>query len=160
MADKRFRFTLTSLSNPRRCIGFARRRVGRGGRIIFDRVSTNYDDFWRTLDFSIIDSGNTQEKKDALEAASAEPGSSNGIQTDIKSEFSVSRVNRGSVRTSESAGSGSGSDVKVEIKVEPLDVQEEGVTPLEPVHTKEDKDDMVDFLRSLRRDWYVTILII
>lgn len=31
--DPRFRFSLTSLSHPsRRCIGFARRRVGRGGR--------------------------------------------------------------------------------------------------------------------------------
>jgi hypothetical protein len=34
-ADPRFRFNLTSLSTPqRRCIGFARRRVGRGGRYL------------------------------------------------------------------------------------------------------------------------------
>lgn len=155
MADKRFRFTLTSLSNPRRCIGLARRRVGRGGRIIFDRVSTDYDDFWRTLDFSIIDSENLQEKRDALETVSAEPSSSSGVHIDIKSEFSVSRANRSDVRTSESVGSGDGSDIKVEVKMEPLDIQEEGVTPLEPAHTKEEKDEMVDFLRSLRRDWYV-----
>ncbi|RWS05375.1 enhancer of polycomb 1-like protein, partial [Dinothrombium tinctorium] len=37
--DKRFRYCLTTISheNPR-CIGFSRRRIGRGGRIIFDRA--------------------------------------------------------------------------------------------------------------------------
>lgn len=39
-----------------RCIGFARRRVGRGGRIILDRASTNYDDVWSRLDYTIFDS--------------------------------------------------------------------------------------------------------
>ncbi|XP_070536567.1 enhancer of polycomb homolog 1-like [Ptychodera flava] len=43
--DHRFRFTCTSLRNPRRCIGYARRRVGRGGRIILDRVYTPLDDY-------------------------------------------------------------------------------------------------------------------
>ncbi|KAJ8925543.1 hypothetical protein NQ315_009383 [Exocentrus adspersus] len=151
LADKRFRFTLTSLSNPHRCIGFARRRVGRGGRIILDRVSTSYDDFWRTLDFSIIESSSHQEKTDMPEQIPVEFSDSNSVHADIKSEFSVSHVNRSNVRTSESADSGS--DVKAEIKVEPLDIQEEGVVPLEPVHTKDEKDEMVDFLRSLRRDW-------
>ncbi|RWS25199.1 enhancer of polycomb 1-like protein, partial [Leptotrombidium deliense] len=39
LGDKRFRYCLTTLNheNPR-CIGFARRRIGRGGRIIFDRA--------------------------------------------------------------------------------------------------------------------------
>lgn len=32
LADKRYRFCLTSISRPNRCIGFSRRRVGRGGR--------------------------------------------------------------------------------------------------------------------------------
>ncbi|KAJ8952863.1 hypothetical protein NQ314_007469 [Rhamnusium bicolor] len=156
IADKRFRFTLTSLSNPRRCIGFARRRVGRGGRIILDRMSTDYDDFWRTLDFSITEPNNVQETKDAIEAVSVEASNSNSIpQTVIKSEFSVSHVNSGNVRTSECVSSGSGGSIKFEIKKEPEEVQEEGVKPLEPVSTKEEKDEMVDFLRSLRRDWYV-----
>lgn len=35
--DPRFRFSLTSLAHPtRRCIGFARRRVGRGGRYVHE----------------------------------------------------------------------------------------------------------------------------
>jgi len=44
--DPRFRFSLTSLSNPRghSCIGFARRRVGRGGRVWLDRLSSPLDD--------------------------------------------------------------------------------------------------------------------
>lgn len=54
LGDRRYRYTLTSLSN-RRCIGFARRRLGRGGRVILDRASTNFDDLWRQLDFSVIE---------------------------------------------------------------------------------------------------------
>lgn len=42
-----------------RCIGFARRRVGRGGRIILDRVSSSYDDVWSKLDFTILDNEKT-----------------------------------------------------------------------------------------------------
>ncbi|KAL1500742.1 hypothetical protein ABEB36_006187 [Hypothenemus hampei] len=60
--DKRFRFTLASLSN-RKCIGFARRRMGRGGRVILDRIATDYDDFWRSLDFSIIEPRLAQHEK-------------------------------------------------------------------------------------------------
>lgn len=37
LGDKRFRFSCTSISSPQRVIGFARRRVGRGGRIFMDR---------------------------------------------------------------------------------------------------------------------------
>ncbi|XP_037944219.1 uncharacterized protein LOC119677024, partial [Teleopsis dalmanni] len=55
--DPRYRFTLTSLRYPKpRCIGFARRRLGRGGRVIIDRVSTNFDDVWSQLDYTILES--------------------------------------------------------------------------------------------------------
>nr|XP_058964958.1 enhancer of polycomb homolog 1-like isoform X1 [Pocillopora verrucosa] len=37
LGDRRFRFSCTSISSPQRVIGFARRRVGRGGRIYMDR---------------------------------------------------------------------------------------------------------------------------
>lgn len=40
-----------------RCIGFSRRRRGRGGRIVLDRISTNMDEFWANLDYTIY-SGN------------------------------------------------------------------------------------------------------
>ncbi|EAL39667.3 AGAP008026-PA, partial [Anopheles gambiae str. PEST] len=56
-ADPRFRFTLTSLRYPRpRCIGFARRRLGRGGRVIIDRIATDFDDLWSRLDYTIVES--------------------------------------------------------------------------------------------------------
>lgn len=32
LAEARFRYSLTTLTVPRRCFGMARRRVGRGGR--------------------------------------------------------------------------------------------------------------------------------
>ncbi|XP_017875455.1 enhancer of polycomb homolog 1 isoform X2 [Ceratina calcarata] len=54
LADKKFRFALTSINKPvPRCIGFARRRIGRGGRVILDRCSTDMDDMWSSLDFTI-----------------------------------------------------------------------------------------------------------
>ncbi|XP_046481663.1 enhancer of polycomb homolog 1 isoform X1 [Neodiprion pinetum] len=53
-ADKRYRFAPTSISRPTHlCVGLARRRVGRGGRIILDRCTTNTDDVWSSLDFTI-----------------------------------------------------------------------------------------------------------
>ncbi|XP_055309269.1 uncharacterized protein LOC129573097 [Sitodiplosis mosellana] len=56
----KYRFTLTSIRHPKvRCIGFSRRRRGRGGRIVLDRISTNMDEFWANLDYTIY-SGNTK----------------------------------------------------------------------------------------------------
>lgn len=50
LADKRYRYSLTSIDNGpevRRCIGYARRRRGRGGRIILDRAHPEQRaDFW------------------------------------------------------------------------------------------------------------------
>ncbi|XP_047424024.1 enhancer of polycomb homolog 1-like isoform X1 [Mugil cephalus] len=43
LGDPRFRYCLTSLNVPRRCIGLARRRVGRGGRVLLDRAHTDLD---------------------------------------------------------------------------------------------------------------------
>ncbi|XP_035213488.1 enhancer of polycomb homolog 1-like [Stegodyphus dumicola] len=51
--DKRYRFCLTSipdLENRPRCIGFARRRIGRGGRIVVDRAWTPLDEHLSELD--------------------------------------------------------------------------------------------------------------
>ncbi|XP_015782407.1 enhancer of polycomb homolog 1 [Tetranychus urticae] len=52
LGDKRYRFCLTSINIGlnQRCIGFARRRYGRGGRIIFDRAWTPMDKYWSKLD--------------------------------------------------------------------------------------------------------------
>ncbi|KAM8822807.1 enhancer of polycomb homolog 1 isoform 2-T3 [Spinachia spinachia] len=50
LADPRFRYCLTSLNMPWRCIGLARRRVGRGGRVLLDRAYTDLDGICQSLD--------------------------------------------------------------------------------------------------------------
>uniref|UniRef100_A0A3P9JZZ1 Enhancer of polycomb homolog n=1 Tax=Oryzias latipes TaxID=8090 RepID=A0A3P9JZZ1_ORYLA len=50
LGDPRFRYSLTSLRTPRRCIGLARRRVGRGGRILLDRAHADVDIICQSLD--------------------------------------------------------------------------------------------------------------
>ncbi|XP_063370676.1 uncharacterized protein LOC134658999 [Cydia amplana] len=48
--DERHRFNLTWVSEPaRRCVGFARLRRGRGGRLALDRVRHPLDDLWSEL---------------------------------------------------------------------------------------------------------------
>ncbi|XP_070700931.1 enhancer of polycomb homolog 1-like [Pempheris klunzingeri] len=49
-AEARFRYSLTTLTVPRRCLGMARRRVGRGGRVLLDRAYTDYDNVFHGLD--------------------------------------------------------------------------------------------------------------
>lgn len=144
-ADKRFRFTLTSLSNPRRCIGFARRRVGRGGRVILDRVSTPHDDFWRSLDFTI------HEPNNKLESQEEKPSGDISESVSVYSSNSETvLVDRTTIGDSESVTA-----VETAVKKEPV---EEGVELLALAPpTKEETDNMVEFLRSLRRDWYVLI---
>nr|CAD7569199.1 unnamed protein product [Timema californicum] len=57
LADRRYRYCLTSVSKPQpQCVGLARRRVGRGGRVILDRASTPMDDIFSSLDFTVLDS--------------------------------------------------------------------------------------------------------
>ncbi|KAH8372613.1 hypothetical protein KR009_001029 [Drosophila setifemur] len=56
-SNAKYRYTLTSLNYPRpRCIGFARRRLGRGGRVLLDRAETYFDDFWSQLDYTVMES--------------------------------------------------------------------------------------------------------
>lgn len=76
-ADRRYRYCLTSINRPKpRCIGFARRRLGRGGRVILDREPSELDDIWRSLDFTVQDS-----------ECSVAPSSSNHNNNEILSEI-------------------------------------------------------------------------
>lgn len=52
LTDKRFRFSLMSLPPPHNCISYARRRVGRGGRILVDRAFTPQNAILEQLDLS------------------------------------------------------------------------------------------------------------
>uniref|UniRef100_A0A4W3HX84 Enhancer of polycomb homolog n=1 Tax=Callorhinchus milii TaxID=7868 RepID=A0A4W3HX84_CALMI len=56
LGDVRYRYCLTTLTVPRRCIGFARRRVGRGGRILLDRTHTENDRILHQLDPEMLSS--------------------------------------------------------------------------------------------------------
>uniref|UniRef100_A0A668A9A9 Enhancer of polycomb homolog n=1 Tax=Myripristis murdjan TaxID=586833 RepID=A0A668A9A9_9TELE len=55
LADARYRYSLTTLTVPRRCLGMARRRVGRGGRVLLDRAHTDYDNVFHGLDPEMLD---------------------------------------------------------------------------------------------------------
>ena len=44
-ADSRFCYSCTSINKSQHFIGFSRRRIGRGGRILFDRAYSPYDDY-------------------------------------------------------------------------------------------------------------------
>lgn len=48
-----------TITKRQRCIGFARRRTGRGGRVIFDRCSTNIDEWWSSFDYTVFDNDPT-----------------------------------------------------------------------------------------------------
>uniref|UniRef100_H0XKS6 Enhancer of polycomb homolog n=1 Tax=Otolemur garnettii TaxID=30611 RepID=H0XKS6_OTOGA len=56
LGDVRYRYCLTTLTVPQRCIGFARRRVGRGGRVLLDRAYSDYDSVFRHLDLEVLSS--------------------------------------------------------------------------------------------------------
>ncbi|XP_036206859.1 enhancer of polycomb homolog 1 isoform X3 [Myotis myotis] len=56
LGDVRYRYCLTTLTVPQRCIGFARRRVGRGGRVLLDRAHSDYDSMFRHLDLEMLSS--------------------------------------------------------------------------------------------------------
>uniref|UniRef100_A0A8C1PLN9 Enhancer of polycomb homolog 1 (Drosophila) a n=1 Tax=Cyprinus carpio TaxID=7962 RepID=A0A8C1PLN9_CYPCA len=48
--DPRFRYSLTTLTIPHCCVGLARRRVGRGGRLLLDRAYSNLNGLFQSLD--------------------------------------------------------------------------------------------------------------
>ncbi|XP_034468510.1 enhancer of polycomb homolog 1-like isoform X1 [Hippoglossus hippoglossus] len=55
LAEARFRYSLTTLTVPRRCLGMARRRLGRGGRALLDRAHTGYDNIFHGLNPEMLD---------------------------------------------------------------------------------------------------------
>ncbi|XP_008943741.1 PREDICTED: enhancer of polycomb homolog 1 isoform X2 [Merops nubicus] len=56
LGDVRYRYCLTTLTVPQRCVGFARRRVGRGGRVLLDRAHSDYDNAFHQLDWETFSS--------------------------------------------------------------------------------------------------------
>ncbi|XP_020656326.3 enhancer of polycomb homolog 1 isoform X3 [Pogona vitticeps] len=56
LGDERYRYCLTTLTVPHRCIGFARRRVGRGGRVLLDRAYSENNSAFCQLDSEMLSS--------------------------------------------------------------------------------------------------------
>lgn len=167
---------------PRRCIGFARRRIGRGGRVILDRVSTDYDDYWRTLDYTIYESSNDRIKEKLCKDDEVFRNSTTDIfnnlglgnnslgqpiaidsnvslkTKDIKLELVDDGITMDSSvsRTSfSSVRSGDGSTDCV-IKQEPPDMCPDQSVPIMNNEVEsEDLNDMVETLRAVQRDWSV-----
>ncbi|XP_065167332.1 enhancer of polycomb homolog 1 [Atheta coriaria] len=152
--DHRYRYTLTSLNHPRTCVGFARRRMGRGGRVILDRLSADVNDFWRMMDYTVYDS------TDAVTEAAA------CARTEIKVEpqedslpaaarTSVSEVCDVSLSTATTVSEGVKQESSDDLifDSQPSTVQQPP-PPLRTKHlTKEDHDEMLEILQSVRRDW-------
>ncbi|XP_071218245.1 enhancer of polycomb homolog 1-like isoform X2 [Salvelinus alpinus] len=55
LGDTRYRYCLTTLTVPPRCLGMARRRLGRGGRLLLDRAHTDFDNVFHGLDSEMLD---------------------------------------------------------------------------------------------------------
>ncbi|XP_028607185.1 enhancer of polycomb homolog 1 isoform X1 [Podarcis muralis] len=56
LGDERYRYCLTTLTIPQRCIGFSRRRVGRGGRVLLDRAYSENNSAFCQLDSEMLSS--------------------------------------------------------------------------------------------------------
>ncbi|XP_042327709.1 enhancer of polycomb homolog 1 isoform X2 [Sceloporus undulatus] len=54
--DERYRYCLTTLTVPQRCVGFSRRRVGRGGRVLLDRAYSENNSAFCKLDSEMLSS--------------------------------------------------------------------------------------------------------
>ncbi|XP_030388402.1 uncharacterized protein LOC115634683 [Scaptodrosophila lebanonensis] len=115
----KYRYTLTSINNQQRprCIGFARRRLGRGGRVLFDRATTNFDDFWSQLDYTVLESVvSTKPAKKEIVKPSSPP-----TVVDLPTSTKVT------------------DPIPPEIKVEPID---EAHVVLKPHHNQPDNDNV------------------
>ncbi|XP_055738510.1 enhancer of polycomb homolog 1-like isoform X1 [Salvelinus fontinalis] len=55
LGDPRYRYCLTTLTVPPRCLGMARRRLGRGGRVLLDRAHSDFDNVFHGLDSEMLD---------------------------------------------------------------------------------------------------------
>uniref|UniRef100_A0AAZ3SQM0 Enhancer of polycomb C-terminal domain-containing protein n=1 Tax=Oncorhynchus tshawytscha TaxID=74940 RepID=A0AAZ3SQM0_ONCTS len=88
LGDPRFRYCLTSLTVPRRCVGLARRRTGRGGRLLLDRAHTDLDSIFHSLDSD----PETEPLQDSSSTSSplrnVEPASTSDANTSVRTNTS------------------------------------------------------------------------
>ncbi|KAJ8393758.1 hypothetical protein AAFF_G00056730 [Aldrovandia affinis] len=81
--ELRERHCLTALSVPRRCVGLARRRVGRGGRVIMDRASSEHDRILKRLDPEVFASDPSNVDPPAWTSGSRTPPGTAGSLAQI-----------------------------------------------------------------------------
>ncbi|GFT73506.1 enhancer of polycomb homolog 1 [Nephila pilipes] len=96
--DKRYRYCLTSIpgfNNRPACIGFARRRIGRGGRVVFDRAWSPLDDHLSELDNIAVSTPNGLP-------------TNNELITEIRNEWKFFRPKTSSSSNTETENQGNG----------------------------------------------------
>ena len=142
--------------------------MGRGGRVILDRLSAENDDFWRTMDFTVIDS--ICDKKGAVDEVTRE--GVNFRRSDHPSDPSVytkflncppkdveaEHRNDGNLSDCSrtlTCNSGVKADQMHIVKQEPEDMGEEspGLRSSTPSEKDEAVQEMLHFLEGVRRDW-------
>ncbi|XP_034009094.1 enhancer of polycomb homolog 1-like isoform X1 [Trematomus bernacchii] len=101
LAEARFRYSLTTLTVPRRCLGMARRRMGRGGRVLLDRAHTDYDNVFHDLDAEKLDT--------SLPPSSPPPAAS--LRSPASDKFASTSETNTSDRSSSSLSSPSSTDL-------------------------------------------------
>ena len=87
-SENRFPFQLTTApprySRPAQCLGFSRRRLGRGGRVVIDRIPSKWDEVWSQgpdhMDFSGDDSVIRPVTPPSLEEAVWDPYKVRGFE--------------------------------------------------------------------------------
>lgn len=128
-----------------------------------DRLSNDYDDFWRTADYTIYEKRDTKSNVANKSTVTSNANtltnllgnglnhrnSNNNIRTDFKNDFS--HIDSSS-RTSKSEVFSESVSEKQCIKQEPIEVQES--EKVVHHHTEEEQDEMTEYLRSVQ-NWYV-----
>ncbi|XP_071197792.1 enhancer of polycomb homolog 2-like isoform X3 [Salvelinus alpinus] len=112
----RHRQSLTALSVPQRCVGLARRRVGRGGRVLLDRASSDLDGVLKQLDSAVFSSSFPKGLSAVPELSDHQvpsqnhrtmPGSASSL-TDLLSNIQALRWRFFRPRSTQGDGSGEG----------------------------------------------------
>lgn len=128
--------------------------MGRGGRIILDRAHHELDDFWRTVDFTIYEptttaAGNKTEEEIVTNLSDTRLNCYSNSECDDRL-----RTNSNSSSIPLSLFSGG-----VTVKNEPIEVKEEEdgeqtmVVEAETTSVKEEDDDVMEFLKTVRKEW-------
>ncbi|XP_017350703.1 enhancer of polycomb homolog 1b isoform X1 [Ictalurus punctatus] len=88
LGDSRYRYSLTTLTIPHRCVGLARRRVGRGGRVLLDRAYSDWDAMYYGLGLGSSSPSFTHQPVNMDTSHTIVPTSASGPPTSCSSTYS------------------------------------------------------------------------